>query len=135
MSVSLLELYPSTLSLPQPPRYTQRLLPLGCPSHCQVRWPSSFSLKLLLLHTASTITRSPVTCKTGTTFPPVLAGHIAGFDKPISKMILHHLVNLSNDLLSQMGFPGGASGKEPTCQCRNQCRLDPWVGKTPWRRK
>ena len=29
-----------------------------------------------------------------------------------------------------MGFLGGASGKEPACQCR----FDPWVGKTPWRR-
>ena len=36
-----------------------------------------------------------------------------------------------------MGFPGGASGKEPTCQCRRhkRCRFDPWVGKIPWRRK
>ena len=25
-------------------------------------------------------------------------------------------------------------GKESTCQCR-RCRLDPWVGKTPYRRK
>ena len=25
-------------------------------------------------------------------------------------------------------------GKEPACQCR-RCRFDPWVGKTPWRRK
>ena len=34
------------------------------------------------------------------------------------------------------GFPGGASGKEPTCQCRTHKRLglDPWVGKIPWRR-
>ena len=34
------------------------------------------------------------------------------------------------------GFPGGASGKEPTCQCRRSKRggLDPWVGKIPWRR-
>ena len=34
------------------------------------------------------------------------------------------------------GFPGGSSGKEPTCQCRN-CRrreFDPWLGKIPWRR-
>ena len=33
-------------------------------------------------------------------------------------------------------FPGDASGKEPTCQCRRQKRhgLDPWVGKSPWRR-
>jgi len=35
-----------------------------------------------------------------------------------------------------LGFPGGASGKEPTCQCRRhkRCRLDPWVVKSPWRR-
>ena len=32
-----------------------------------------------------------------------------------------------------MGFPGGASGKNPTCQCR-RCRFDPWVRKIPWRR-
>ena len=32
-----------------------------------------------------------------------------------------------------MGFPGGTSGKEPTCQCRRCKRLgfDPWVGKIP----
>ena len=35
------------------------------------------------------------------------------------------------------GFPGGASGKEPTCQSRRHKRhgLIPWVGKIPWRRK
>jgi len=34
------------------------------------------------------------------------------------------------------GFPGGASGKEPTCWCRRckRCRFHPWVGKIPWRR-
>ena len=34
------------------------------------------------------------------------------------------------------GFPGGASGKEPTCQCRRRkrCGFNPWVGKIPWRR-
>ena len=33
-------------------------------------------------------------------------------------------------------FPGGASGKESTCQCRRhkRCRFNPWVGKMPWRR-
>ena len=31
-------------------------------------------------------------------------------------------------------FPGGFSGKEPTCQCR-RCRFDPWVRKIPWRRE
>ena len=34
------------------------------------------------------------------------------------------------------GFPGGTSGKEPTCQCRRHKRrkLDPWVGTIPWKR-
>ena len=34
-------------------------------------------------------------------------------------------------------FPGGASGKESTCQYRRHKRskFDPWVGKIPWRRK
>ena len=32
-----------------------------------------------------------------------------------------------------MGFPGGASGKEPACQCRRHKRrgFDPWVRKIP----
>ena len=36
-----------------------------------------------------------------------------------------------------MGFPGGASSKEPTCQCRKGKKLgfDPWVRKIPWKRK
>jgi len=35
-----------------------------------------------------------------------------------------------------MGFPGGASGKEPTCQRRRhkRCMFNPWVRKIPWRR-
>ena len=35
-----------------------------------------------------------------------------------------------------MGFSGGASGKEPTYQCRRPKRLrfDLWVRKTLWRR-
>ena len=38
--------------------------------------------------------------------------------------------------LINLGFSGGANGKEPTCQCRRQKRhgFDPWVGKIPWRR-
>ena len=34
------------------------------------------------------------------------------------------------------GFPGGASDKELTCQCRRhkKCQFDPWVGMIPWRR-
>jgi len=36
-----------------------------------------------------------------------------------------------------MGFPSGASGREPARQRRGYKRLkfDPWVGKIPWRRK
>ena len=35
-----------------------------------------------------------------------------------------------------LGFPGGASGKEPICQCGRHERLmfDPWIGTIPWRR-
>ena len=34
------------------------------------------------------------------------------------------------------GFPGGASGKEPACQCRRPKKpgFDPWVKKIPWSR-
>ena len=32
-----------------------------------------------------------------------------------------------------LGFPGGASGKELTCQCwSKRLRLDVWVGMIPW---
>ena len=38
--------------------------------------------------------------------------------------------------MSFMDFPGGASGKEPACQCRRCKRgeFNPWVGKIPCRR-
>ena len=40
-------------------------------------------------------------------------------------------------LTLRLGFPGGASGKEPTCQWKRheRCGFHPWVGKIPWRRK
>ena len=36
----------------------------------------------------------------------------------------------------KLGFPGGASDKEPARQCRRhyRCRFNPSVGKIPWRR-
>ena len=39
-------------------------------------------------------------------------------------------------LLPFQSFPGGASGKEPACQCRRHKRLrfKFWVWKIPWRR-
>ena len=38
--------------------------------------------------------------------------------------------------MNRLGFPGGASGKEPPCQCRRhkRCLFNPWVGRIPWRR-
>ena len=38
--------------------------------------------------------------------------------------------------VNYLKLPGGASGKEPACQCRRlkRCGLDPWVGKIPWRK-
>ena len=38
--------------------------------------------------------------------------------------------------INTLDFPGGASGKEPTCQCKRhkRPRFEPWVRKTPWRR-
>ena len=35
-----------------------------------------------------------------------------------------------------MHFLGGASDKDPTCQCRRPKKhgFNPWVGKIPWRR-
>ena len=35
-----------------------------------------------------------------------------------------------------VGFPGGASGKAPACQCRRhkRCEFNPWVKKILWRR-
>jgi len=40
-------------------------------------------------------------------------------------------------MLTILGFPCGASGKESTCQCRRhkRCWFDPWVGEIPWRRE
>jgi len=40
-------------------------------------------------------------------------------------------------LMKYRGFPGGASGKEPACQCKRykRNRFDPWVRNIPWRRE
>ena len=43
----------------------------------------------------------------------------------------------TEEVIGSQGYPDGASGKEPACQCRRHkiCRFSPWVGKIPWRRK
>jgi len=40
-------------------------------------------------------------------------------------------------LKGKVGFPCGASGKEPACHCRRlkRCRFNPWVEKIPCKRK
>ena len=44
---------------------------------------------------------------------------------------------VTGQLKRTLGFPGGAGGKEPACQCwrRERRGLDRWVGKIPWMRK
>ena len=43
---------------------------------------------------------------------------------------------IKRHLLLGRGFPGGAGGKESTCQCRRHKRrgFDPWVGNIHWKR-
>ena len=51
-----------------------------------------------------------------------------------SKAQTPHGYECSNsEILLCVGFPGGASGKEPTCQCERHKRLGyvPWVGQIP----
>ena len=40
---------------------------------------------------------------------------------------------MTDNTISGHSFPGGASGKEPTCQCRRwkRHRFDLWVGRSP----
>ena len=51
-----------------------------------------------------------------------------------------NLITLTKSFLPYKGifvdFPGGTSGKEPSCQWRKRKRrgFDLWVGKIPWRR-
>ena len=54
----------------------------------------------------------------------------------ISDWPLNHTCLEQTQLSPTKGFPGGTSGKEPTCQCSRpkRCRFDPWVKKIPWRR-
>ena len=50
--------------------------------------------------------------------------------------LINQLINFGGCTESLLGFPGGASGKEPACQKRWHKRLGfhLWVGKIPWRR-
>ena len=74
----------------------------------------------------SVIPRSPLSAK-GVGVSPVLK---IGPDREAD-------VSLSFRQRDGLGPPGGSSGEEPGWQCGRRKRrgLDPWVGKTPWRRK
>ena len=47
------------------------------------------------------------------------------------------LRDFEKKLYNKDGFPGGASVKEPTCQCKRckRYRFSLWVGQIPWRRE
>ena len=49
------------------------------------------------------------------------------------KMTICHKCLLKRICIDTCCSPGGASGKQPTCQCRRlkRCWFDPWVEKTP----
>ena len=77
------------------------------------------------------------------THSSVLAWRIPGTGEPGelpsmgSHRVGHDWSNLAAAAAADSGaFPGGASGKEPTYQCRRckRHRLNPWIGKIPWRR-
>ena len=63
--------------------------------------------------------------------PPVNAGDVTGgFDPWVEKRRAWQHTSVI------LGCLGGASGKEPTCQCKRlkRRRFNPWVEKIPWRR-
>ena len=65
---------------------------------------------------------------------PYMIGKNHSFD---SMTFVGKVMSLLFNMLSFGAFPGGASGKEPACQCRRhkRCGFNPWVGKIHWRRK
>ena len=72
----------------------------------------------------------------GASESPNLTQATLGTDDP--SLYLHRKVVCLTELGQvppKKGFPGGASGKEPTCQCRILKRhwFDSWVRKIPWR--
>ena len=59
------------------------------------------------------------------------------FESIVDKTHVHYDCRLHVIMeIRHLGFPGGASSKEPACQCKRcrRRRFDPWVGKIPWRR-
>ena len=50
--------------------------------------------------------------------------------------VLVHSSTNSSQVPHVEGYPSGAGGTEPTCQCRRckRCGFNPWIGDMPWRR-
>ena len=69
---------------------------------------------------------------------PDLPRGMAPLDPPVpmQPLLLGCGVAHSKSINNFLGFPGGNSGKEPSCQCRRQkkCGFDPCVEKVPWRK-
>ena len=72
----------------------------------------------------------------GTRAPEVLPVTLTSLSSLIMECVCLPFLNFISVILCSMHFPDGASGKELACQCRRYKRheLDPWVGKSPWRR-
>ena len=52
------------------------------------------------------------------------------------KAIKKIIITINSSLLSIIDLnrlPWWLRGKESACQCR-RCRVNPWIGKVPWRR-
>ena len=69
--------------------------------------------------------------------------HVNVWQKPLQycKVISLQLIKINEKKIMKVFvycpvFPGGASGKIPTCQCRRHKKkgFNTWVGKIPWRR-
>ena len=95
-----------------------------------------------ILYLASQIWRHPTLChsKEGIISPLTTLPSEALQTEAIKlfKVKLYVALSIKKKLEGNLcqGFPNGASGKEPACQCRRckRHRFDPGVGKNPWRR-
>ena len=86
---------------------------------------------------------SNLTCHSATSLYYIYNSHVikltlfkhksVGFS--IFKILYHQSPLIPETCTQQEGFQGGTTDKE-SCQVRRckRCRLDPWVGKIPWRR-
>ena len=100
---------------------------------------SSQGLNPQLVQLRGEVSFPPLSCTTPGAhlwFHPYLG--VRGTLRPIGKREQRQWLIGAHLLTWGVGcFPGGASGKASTCQCRRckRHRFDPWVGKIPWSRE